>query len=57
MLDKIEAETKRLITLDLPIKRQRMEIDVALDYYNKKQFFDKAEVLKYRRRLCKYLQM
>jgi len=48
VLDKIEAETRRLIALDLPIKRQRMEIDVALDYYNKKQFYDKAEVLKYR---------
>lgn len=48
MLSILEAEVKKLINLKLPIKRSRMDVDEAVNFYNELGYNDKAEVLKYR---------
>lgn len=48
MLEKLTVEAKRLVSLNLPIKRIRMNIDEAIEYYHLKGFNDKIEILKYR---------
>lgn len=48
MLEKLTNETKRLVSLNLPIKRIKMNIDEAIKYYSSQGFNDKIEILKYR---------
>lgn len=45
---KIEAEVRRLVSLDLPIKRKKMDLEDAIAYYKEVGYHDKVEVLKYR---------
>lgn len=45
---KIEQEVKRLVALDLPIKRKKMDLEDAIAYYKEVGYLDKVEVLKYR---------
>ncbi len=48
MLNKLEAEVRKLIEQKLPINRTRMDVDEAVRFYNDLGYTDKAEVLKYR---------
>ncbi|MFA5720322.1 MAG: hypothetical protein WC939_04615 [Acholeplasmataceae bacterium] len=48
VLSKLDQEVRRLINLSLPIKRTRIDIDDAVEYYQEMGYSDKAEVLKYR---------
>ncbi len=48
LLEEIEAEARRLIALDLPIKRHRVDIDEAILIYKELGYDDKVEILKYR---------
>lgn len=46
--DDIIAEVKRIISLNLPIKRVTVTIEEAKEIYHKYQHLDKLEILKYR---------
>ncbi len=46
--ENIKTEIKRLIDQDLPIERLVVTTEEAKDLYKKFNFFDKAEILKYR---------
>ena len=48
VLAKLEKEVNRLIALKLPIKRTRIDIDHAMEFYADMGYTDKAEILKYR---------
>lgn len=48
-LDKITKEVKRIISLDLPIKRLRVPIKEAIKNYEEEGHFDKIDILKYRK--------
>ncbi|NLN50173.1 MAG: nucleoside kinase [Acholeplasmataceae bacterium] len=48
ILAKIENEARRIIALDLPIKRHRIEIEQAKAIYEKHGYYDKIDVLNYR---------
>ncbi len=47
-LDKIEAEVKRIISLNLPIKRLEFLKEEAIKYYKEEGYNDKVKILKYR---------
>lgn len=45
---KIDDEVRRLVALDMPIKRKKMDLDDAIAYYAEAGYKDKVAVLKYR---------
>ena len=47
-IEKLQVEMKRIVDLDLPIVRRTVSKEEAFEIYNKKGYFDKVEVLKYR---------
>ncbi len=49
VLENIENEAKRLIKLNLKIKRHRLSIDEAIKNYERLGYKDKTEILKYRK--------
>lgn len=48
LLKEIEKEARRIIDLDLPIRRHRIDIDEAIALYEELGYDDKVEILKYR---------
>lgn len=48
ILDKITNEVLRLVNLDLPIKRLKIPIEVAIKNYKELGYHDKLDILKYR---------
>lgn len=48
IISDIEAEMKKIVEADYPIKRLKMKKDEAFALYKEKGYFDKIEVLKYR---------
>jgi len=48
-LNKLENEMRRLVELDLPITRSTISLEEACKIYSEKKYFDKVNVLKYRK--------
>lgn len=46
--EKVIQEVKRLIALDLPIKRETLSASEVVQIYTKLKFYDKIDILKYR---------
>jgi len=48
ILENIEKEMERLITLDLPFERTTVSSKEALDFYSKEDYQDRIDILEYR---------
>ncbi len=51
ILNEVEQEMKKIIEEDIPIRRTKISIKEASEYYKSQGYFDKVETLKYRKEI------
>lgn len=54
-LEELEERMRELVERDIPFKREKVPLEEAITYFSKKQYTDKIELLKHRKKT--YLQL